>query len=305
MQLYYENADITDDVDIVSAVHRDVSGGRSDCLELTLDHAATWNRWKPQIDDSIELAYNGYTTGRLFLNTILPEGDRYRILATGTRRSAQRKAWAAFEGKTLGEIAKLCAAECRMEHRLYGVSEQYAYPYLLRRNESCPAFLSRIAQMEGATLKTYGGRLTMISITAAQELPALCTLALGTRQEGVRYMRREGAKLASLTITTPYTSASATDGGAQHGLDENRCELPAMDAATAGRWARGLLLTHNRQCERLDVQGEMNIGYTAMTRIDVESEMDYGGQWIIDEAEHDFVNKKSRISLLRVIDTVE
>jgi phage protein D len=305
MKLYYEDTDITDDVDIVSAVHRDVSGGRSDCLELTLDHAATWNRWKPQIDDSIELAYNGYTTGRLFLNTILPEGDRYRILATGARRSAQRKAWAAFEGKTLGEIAKLCAAECRMEHRLYGVSEQYAYPYLLRRNESCPAFLSRIAQMEGAVLKTYGGRLTMISIAAAQELPALSTLVLGSRQEGVRYMRREGAKLASLTVRTPYTSASATDSSAQHGPDESRCELPATDAATAGRWARGLLLAHNRQCEKLDVQSEINIGYTAMTRIDVESEMDYGGRWIIDEAEHDFVNKKSRISLLRVIDTVE
>jgi len=305
VNLYYEGTDITADVDIVSAVHRDVSGGRSDCLELTLEHAATWNRWKPQIDDGIELAHNGYTTGKLFLNTILPEGDRYRILATSTRRAAQRKTWTAYRDMTLGGIAGLCAVESQMEYKLYGVNEHYAYPYMLRRNESCPAFLSRLAQLEGAMLKTYNGRLTMISIAQAQQLPAKLTLALSTRQDGVRYMRRESAKLRSLTIQTPYCQVSATDSGAQYGMDECLCDLPAMDRATAGRWARGLLLARNRQSEKLDVQGEINIGYTAMTRIDVESEMDYGGQWMIDEAEHDFVNKKSRISLLRVIETVE
>lgn len=48
MELYYEGKNITDSVNITGAVARDASGGRSDSLTVTLDHASSWYRWGPK-----------------------------------------------------------------------------------------------------------------------------------------------------------------------------------------------------------------------------------------------------------------
>ncbi len=304
MRLIYQGTDITDSVDIVSAVHRDVSDGRCDCLELTLDHATAWYGWEPQTDDTIQLTENGYSTGTLYLNTIVPEGDSFRILATAGKSSTRRKAWASYADKTLEDIFKQCAAESGMESRLYGVEGKLAYPYLIRKNEGCAAFLLRLAHREGAVLKTVSGRYTAIGVLAAQELAAGATIALTAKQQGVTYTRRENTKYASLTVKTPYASATAYDEGAAQGESVILNDLPAMDNAAAGRWARGLLLMHNRRAEMLSIESEFNAGFTAMARIDIESGTDMRGEWLVDKVEHDFINRKSRAWFYRCSKTV-
>ena len=57
MELTWNGRNITDSVNITGCVHRDVSGGRSDCLELTLDHASRWYSWNPQEDDEIIITH--------------------------------------------------------------------------------------------------------------------------------------------------------------------------------------------------------------------------------------------------------
>lgn len=305
MQLIYQGVDITRHVDIVSAVHRDYSGGRSDCLDLTLDHADTWYRWKPEQDDVIEFRHGGYTTGALFLNTIAPERDSYRILATSTRSSARRKAWASYEGKSLSEIFKALAAESQMGSKIYGLDEKIAYPYLLRKDESCAAFLNRLMYLEGAVLKTVSGRYTAISVETAQNIQTSATIEIESRQPGVTYRKRENMRHSGLMVKTPYATASAYDTAVTTGDGIAVCDLPAIDNVTAGRWARGMLLMNNRQSEELTIAGEFNIGFTAMCRIDVKSSTDMNGEWICDEVEHDFVKKSSRAKLLRCVRTVK
>ena len=91
MRLIYEGKDITQYADVRKCVHRDVSFGRSDSLELELEHAAIWHSWNPQQDDRLQVMHDGYDTGSLYLNTILPEKGRYRILATSLPSAAWRK----------------------------------------------------------------------------------------------------------------------------------------------------------------------------------------------------------------------
>ena len=86
MRLIYQGTDITDSVDIISAVHRDVSDRRCDGLELTLDHAAAWYGWGPQTDDTILLTENGYSTGTLYLETASASLRRQERAARGAKR---------------------------------------------------------------------------------------------------------------------------------------------------------------------------------------------------------------------------
>ena len=304
MKLIYEGTDITSYVDMTRCVHRDVSGGRSDCADITLQNAETWYRWKPQTDDTLEVVCGGYSTGKLFMSAVLPKNGEYRILATSLPSSARHKAYASYEKMGLNDLIAACAAECGLRSAQYGVGEMI-YPYLLRRNEGAAAFLSRILAMEGAMLKAANGQLSAIAIDYAQRREAAQTLHIGAAQEGASYRRRDGERLASMTIRTPYAEGRAEDEAAAQGRNEIRTDLPAVSSAEAGRWARGTLLMHNRMTEELEITGmAYNPGLTALERIDIDGGADASGEWLIDEVTHDFVRLKSTAVLRRCVRTI-
>lgn len=304
MDVIYEGKNISDDVDVKKCIHRDVSGGRRDMLDIEFEYSNKWFGWQPQRDDKIRIELNGYSTGDLYVNTILPEHGRYRIIATGAKAAARRKAWASYEEKALGAIMATCAAECGMEYGLYGISGGNVYPYMVRENEDSTAFLDRLLTLEGGRLKCLNGKLRGIGIEYAQGQAAGQTVEIDSTQMQARYIHREDVKYAGITIQTPYATASAFDSSASGGVHPVISVHPALNSAQAGRWARGLLLNHNRTAETLELGMEYNAGLTALARIDIESSTDAAGEWVVDEVEHDFVILKTRATLMRCVTTV-
>lgn len=304
MQLFYQGTEITPFVDIVRCSHRDVSGGRCDSLDIELDHAATWHRWGPQIDDEINVVHDGMKTGVMYLNTILPENGKYRIVATSLPSTARRKAWKSYHDMTLDEVMRACAAECRMGYALYGLDGSIAYAYLERRDEGCAAFLDRLIGLEGGVVKVVGGKLCGIGILWAQDQFSTKEISLSASQRGVQHIKQDGNKISVMTVRTPWGEATAMDVRAGGELVRVRTDVPATDAVQAGRWARGLLLKHNRQAESLNILTALDTDMTAMGRIDVQSAAGIAGQWLVDEATHDLKNKKTRTRLLRCVRSI-
>lgn len=305
MELYYEGTDISDDVDISKCVHRDGSGGKCDLLEIEMENADAWYRWGPKRDDKIIAAMNGYQTGTLYLNAVLPENGKYRIWATSVPGSARRKSWKCYEGMKLGDILNTCAAECGMEGALYGLDTGIEYPFLLRRDESAPAFIARLMEWEGAAFKTVQGRFAGVSISYAQAMEASQSIEISADQAGVNYLRRDDMKLGGITLHTPFAESTAEDTDAPDGQHETYTHYPVRNAVQGGRWARGLLLTRNRRAETLSISSEFNAGLTALARVNIVSAADANGSWLVDEVEHDFIGGKSTAKLLRCIDTIK
>lgn len=300
MELYYQGVNITGKVDIKNAKCRDTSSGRADSLDITLDHALAWHRWEPQPDDRIEIVNGSYSTGALYVNTVGAENGAYRILATALKTSAARKTSRSYEKRRLEDILRISALECGMEYRIFGADEGIRYDYLCRNNEGCAAFLDRIAKREGAVLKTYSGRFLMIDILTAQALDPCETMNISANQSGVLYQKKE-SKLKSLTVKTPYASVTANDTSVSSGGEYTMCDLCAKDPATAGRWARGLLLGINRRAESLICETTFHAAWSAMVRVDITGETPANGQWIIEEVEHNFTDGTSKATLLRCI----
>jgi hypothetical protein len=149
------------------------------------------------------------------------------------------------------------------------------------------------------------GRLCGIGIAWAQEQAGAKTVLLSADQRGAQHIRQGGNQWAGLTVRTPWCEASARDSGALGGIRPVRTDTPARDAAQAGRWARGLLLAHNRQAEQLRLNTELDIGMTAMARVDVQGGTGADGAWLVDEAAHDLVNGKTQTTLLRCVYSVQ
>lgn len=305
MNLYYQGTDITGYVRMRSCVVRDSAGERCDSLKIELDDAKTWIGWGPQEDDKIRVTHGGYDSGTLFLHTILPENGVYTLLATALPCGARKKEYRSFTGKSLEEIMRSCGMVSGMGYALFGLDGRITIPYIQQENEGCAAFLRRLLQAEGAELKCVNGKYTGIGILYAQELPASQSLELTPSTDKAEY-RRSGNSLRSLTVRTPYGSATATDAAVSSSHSRTvRNDLPARDSAQAGRWARGLLLAENRKCESLTLETAFNIGFTSMTRINITGSTDATGEWLVQEAEHDFINLTSRAVLHRCIRSIQ
>lgn len=298
MNIYWQGADITGLVQVRKCVIRDTCGGRCDSLEMEFDNAAGWIKWGPEEDDQIVVTRDGYDTGILYLNAVLPEDGHYRVIATALPCAARQRESRSYAGKTLGEIMQTCGIVTGMDVALYGISWTTAIPYVQQENESAASFLNRLLEWEGAKLKCVNGKYVGIGLAYAQARNAPQTLALAADQQGVEY-RRCGETWRSVRVLNPYADTTAIDTDAPESHARICLSLPARNAAQAGRWARGALLAHNREAERLVIETEFNPLYTAMTRIDIEGETDAAGSWLIEETEHDLRNGSSRAVLYR------
>ena len=198
-----------------------------------------------------------------------------------------------------------CAAECGMEARLYGIDGNLEYPYVLRQDEGAAAFLNRIGQWEGLEMKALNGAFRGVCVTYAQAQNAVESIEITSKQAGVRYTRRDNTRYSGLTIQTPWGKATARDTAAKGNNAPILTHLPAMNNAQAGRWARGLLLMHNRQAEEVRVETALNTRLIAMAKVEITGSTPMTGQWIVDESEHDFFNGRTSARLVRVIDTVQ
>lgn len=305
MELYYEGVNIAREVGIAHCIYTDRCGERCDSLELVLENPAAWFGWEPKRDDKIAVVSDNLATGTLYLNTVTPHGGKYRIIATSVPSATRYTSYTCYENMSLDAIMASCAAESGMGNGLYGIDGGMVYPYLLRPKQSGAAFMRWLLELEGAVFKTYNDRFIGIGIDYAQKLDAAVTLKIREDQPGLRYRKQDGRKLAGLTIATPYAKCTAEDSAID---SSNYCtvtDLPATCAADALRWARGMLLSHNRQTEEMRLELEMLPALTAMAKVNIECGSPLAGSWLVDEAKHDLKWKKTSVKLLRCIDTIQ
>lgn len=304
MEILYQGANITDMVQTRTCIIRDRSGSRCDSIELEFENAAGWYAWGPREDDQIVVTHGKYNSGTMYVNTVLPEDGKYRIMATALPCAARKKQNRSFIGKTLEEIIRSCAFSSCMGFQIFGIDGNAVIPYIEQDNEGAALFLHKLLLLEGAVLKCMNGKYTAIGIEYAQEKEALQSIKLSSKQENVKY-QRSGKTYKSVTIKTPYAEGSAEDLIVpENHMRIEISSLPVTNNIQAKRWARGKLFDLNRKNETLALQSEFNHAFTAMSRIDFEGDTDATGQWLVEETEHDFVNLTTRAKLHRCITTI-
>lgn len=298
MQVFYQGTDITDSAEITSCIVHDTVG-RSDSLEIEFKNAASWYRWKPEEDDRISVSHKGYDSGVMYVNRVIPSDGKYQIVAASLPCAARKKEYRSYSDKTIEEIMRICANVSGMNYGLYGIDGETNIPYIEQDNESCAAFLQRLLELEGATLKCVNGKYAAIGIEYAQNRVSNQQAAITAKQKGFQYIRN-GSAYRSLTVRTPYASATAEDASVpltHASLAIN--SLPVMNSIQAGRWARGKLLSLNRQCECIKMNNDYNPGLTALSRVDFSGGTDADGAWLVDDVEHDLVNETTKTTLRR------
>lgn len=302
MNVTLNGYEIGREIEIQGATATDNSGGRADVCEVILPEAEKISHWEIVEGMPLEISEDGFSTGEMYIDEIEKKpDDTFAIRARSLPIHAKEKKWGCYENVTLRDLLAAGASALDLDYALYGVEEKTMLRRIVQRNETWPEFLAKVFKSEGAEIKFDGGRMLAIGYSwAFAQKPARVLLDAGKG----RYLRKP--KLRTLRVCGGEMSAKAVDEGVVGGMSITLYGQQLYDQAQAMRSARNLLLSNNVDCETYILpMGEIDTEIAAMSRIDLYGSAATVGNWFASSVTHDFVKKRSTLTLKRSITTIK
>lgn len=158
MQLIYNDIDITNDIDIISASTTDNCGGKADCIDLVFsDSQKLWRQWEPKKDDRIILTDKGFSSGLMFVDQLGIKKGKFNLNAISTPLKSKSNNSKSWENIRFKEMAKQLVEEIGLQIETYGIGD-YLYDRLDMINKTNLEFLNERCVLEGYSLKITNGK---------------------------------------------------------------------------------------------------------------------------------------------------
>ena len=245
MKILYEGVDIYPDISVHRCYHDMYAEKQSDELLLKLnDTRELWDSWNPKKGDTIAIEDGAAKTGKMFVESVVPESGIITLRAYSIPQSAKDKRSKSWEKVKFLQLAQEIAGRHSLTLETYGITDQ-TYDYVEQNNLADFAFFQNRCTLEGAAFLVYDGKLVVYDEAHMESQQPVDTITI-TPANDFEY-RDEG--------TNAYGSAEAVNGGltgtfaAPNGGDKVlRRILPfrMTDQSEADRFAKGLLRDANK-----------------------------------------------------------
>lgn len=302
MNVFLNGYDISGEIDVQGAKTTDNSGGKADVCEVTLEQAEKISHWEITEGMPLEISEGGYSTGEMYIDEAEKNPDgTFTIRARSLPIHAKEKRWGCFENVTLHDLLLSGATALGLDCALYGVEGKTMLRRAVQRNQTWPEFLAAVFKSEGAALKFDGGRVLAIGYKWAFEQKPVRVLHDAGKG---RYLRQP--KLRTLRVCGGEIEARATDESAVGSMSMTLYGQQLYDLPQAIRSAKNQLLANNVDCETYILPlGGMDTEIAAMSRIDLYGSAATVGNWFASSVTHDFMAKRSTMTLKRCITTIK
>lgn len=303
IQLTYNGVDITDKVSINRCWHDMYARGQSDVLRLRLNDAdRLWDKWAPAAGDEIRLDYGTISTGTMFVSNVIPQNGIFDIYAQSAPASGfelQNKAW---QKVRLLQIGEEIAKRNGLSFVSYGVEDKL-YSYILQKNQSDFAFLSRRAQLEGCAFLVYNKTLVLYSEPYMEAVAPTDTLVVHSDGD-YKYNDHRFTKYGSCVVESGmYSGKFVADNNVGRTYKPSDIGSIGSDQEAA-RFAKNLLRSVNRDCCSGYVRSHILPGYAAASMITLSNERapSWDGPVFIDHIRNDYGTGKSKIFFRRPLE---
>lgn len=304
MKILYEGVDIYPEISVNRCYHDMYAEKQSDELLLKLnDTRELWDRWAPKKGDSIAVEDGAAKTGKMFVESVVPQSGIVTLRAYSAPQSTKDKRSKSWEKVKLTQLIQEVASRHGLTVETYGLTDQ-TYDYVEQNNLPDFAFLQARCTLEGAAFLVYDGKLVVYDEAYMESQTATDTITI-TPANDFEY-RDEGANA--------YGSAEAVNGGltgtfsSPAGGDKVlRKILPfrMTDQAEADRFARGLLRDANKGATVATLwTGSLLRNYAAGSVVTLATEgvASWDGAAFVSRIRHDYVKTRSKLYLRKPLE---
>lgn len=161
MKILYEGVDIYPDISVHRCYHDMYAEKQSDELLLKLnDTRELWDSWNPKKGDTIAIEDGAAKTGKMFVESVVPESGIITLRAYSVPQSAKDKRSKSWEKVKFLQLAQEIAGRHGLTLETYGITDQ-TYDYVEQNNLADFAFFQNRCTLEGAAFLVYDGKLVV------------------------------------------------------------------------------------------------------------------------------------------------
>ncbi|XCH78334.1 MAG: hypothetical protein WHF31_12460 [Candidatus Dehalobacter alkaniphilus] len=296
MRILYEGKDIYPEISVNRCFHDMYGEKQSDELLLRLnDNRQLWDVWQPKAGDTIAIENGAAKTGKMFVESIIPESGLVALRAFSMPQTAKDKRSKSWEKIRLLQLGQEIAERHGLSFEQYGVTDQL-YEYVSQNDLPDFAFLQQRVTLEGVAFLVYDGKLVMYDEAYIERQSPVKTVAITPANE-FEYRDDRVNAYGSAEIVNGMTTGTFTapSGGAK--VLRKVIPIQMSSQTEADRFARSLLRDANKNATTGTLWTEIMKDYAAgsVVALQTDGAKSWDGPALITRIRHDYTKGRSKV----------